>query len=201
MLPNKINATNITWHKEAVTREDRRTLLGVKNKVVWFTGLSGSGKSTLAREVEKGLHQQGVLCYVLDGDNIRHGLNQDLGFSKEERDENIRRIAEVSKLLYEAGVVVLVSFISPYRKMRDFARNLIGEDFVEVFVDCPIEECQKRDVKGLYQKALAGEITGFTGVDDPYEKPENAQITVETSKLSISKAKDKIVSYLLSLNA
>lgn len=176
---------NITWHEGHVSREERNELLGFKNKVVWFTGLSGSGKSTLARELEKRLHEKGVLSYVLDGDNVRHGLNRDLGFSTEDRQENIKRVAEVARLMYDAGVFVIVSFISPFWEDRDFARSLIGDDFVEVFVKCSLEECERRDTKGLYKKARAGEIQNFTGIHQEYEEPENAEIVVESEEKSV----------------
>lgn len=173
---------NLRWHHGHVSKEERNKLLGYKNKVIWFTGLSGSGKSTIARELEKKLFEEGKLCYVMDGDNIRHGLNRDLGFSKKDREENIRRIAEVAKLFYDAGLYVLVSFISPYKKERRFARKLIGKDFVEVYVKCPLEVCEERDPKGLYKKARNGEIKEFTGVTAPYEEPENAEVVVESGE-------------------
>ena len=185
-------ATNVFWNEGKVMKEHRSKLLGYNNKVLWFTGLSGSGKSTIAREVEKKLHGKGILCYVLDGDNIRHGLNKDLGFSVEERDENIRRITEVVKLFYDAGIFVLVSFISPYKEVRNKARECIGEDFVEVFVDCSLEECEKRDVKGLYKKARSGEIKNFTGVNAPYEAPDNPDVEVITDNLSVDESVLKI---------
>ncbi|RMF06220.1 adenylyl-sulfate kinase [Candidatus Woesearchaeota archaeon] len=188
---------NVVWHEGKVTRQMRNELLGYENRVVWFTGLSGSGKSTLAVEVEKKLHEKGILAFILDGDNIRHGLNSDLGFSKEDRKENIRRVAEVAKLFYEAGVYVLVSFISPFRSERDYARKLIGKDFVEVFVSCPLEECMKRDPKGMYEKAKKGLIKEFTGVDSPYEEPLNPEIVVDTSKEEISQSVKKILDCIL----
>ena len=186
-------SSNVVWHENHLNLDDRRELLGKKNKVLWFTGLSGSGKSTLAIEVQKKLHEKGYLTYILDGDNIRHGLNGDLGFSPEDRKENIRRIGEVTKLLYDAGVYVLVCFISPYRKDRKRVRELIGEDFVEIYVKCSLEECEKRDTKGLYKKARVGEIKDFTGISAPYEEPENAEIVVDTSKEDIDKTTVKIV--------
>lgn len=165
-------ATNIVWHAGNVTREDREKINGHKGFTVWFTGLSGSGKSTVAVAVEKALWDRGVRTYILDGDNVRHGLNSNLGFSPEDRTENIRRIGEVAKLFNDAGLVALTAFISPYRADRDKVRALMGAgDFLEVLVDCPVEECEKRDVKGLYAKARAGELKGFTGIDDPYEPP------------------------------
>ncbi len=181
-----MKSPNVEWHEGEISKKDRSELLGFQNKVLWFTGLSGSGKSTIAREVEKKLYEKGILSYVLDGDNIRHGLNKDLAFSPKDREENIRRIAEVAKLFYDAGIFVMVCFISPYRKDRDLARKLIGKEFVEVYVKCPVEECEKRDPKGLYKKARNGEIKDFTGVDAPYEEPENAEIVVDTSTLDIN---------------
>jgi adenylylsulfate kinase len=170
---------NLTKHNFTVSREQRETSGGHKGKVIWFTGLSGSGKSTVANALDEVLHKRGLKTYILDGDNVRMGLNKDLGFSPEDRKENIRRIAETAKLFADAGTIVLTAFISPYREDREFARTIIGEeDFVEVFVDTPLEECEKRDPKGLYKKARAGEIKGFTGIDAPYEKPENPQITL-----------------------
>jgi bifunctional enzyme CysN/CysC len=165
---------NVVWHHGHVGRTDRWNRLGHTGATVWFTGLSGSGKSTVAMEVERALLDAGRPCYVLDGDNIRHGLNGDLGFSAADRDENVRRVAEVARLFADAGVVALVPLVSPYRAARDNARALheaAGVPFLEVFVDTPIELCEQRDPKGLYAKARAGEITGFTGIDDPYEAP------------------------------
>lgn len=188
--------SKVFWHHGHITKEDRNSLLGYKNKVLWFTGLSGSGKSTLAREVEKRLYEQGKLCYVLDGDNIRHGLNSDLGFSPKDRKENIRRIAEVAKLFYDAGLFVLVCFISPYKRDRKYARNLIGKDFVEIYVKCSLEECEKRDPKGLYKKARAGEIKNFTGINAPYEEPEDAEIVVDTTHKEIEESKEILISNL-----
>jgi len=189
-------AKKVTWHAGKVTRADRVRLLGRQNKVLWFTGLSGSGKSTLAVEVEHALHEKGILTFILDGDNVRHGLNKDLGFSKEDREENIRRIAEMTKLFYEAGVFVLVCFISPFRKERQLARKLIGDDFVEIYVKCPLEVCEERDPKGLYSKARSGEIKEFTGISSPYEEPAGPEIVVETSRESISESVRNILSFL-----
>ena len=177
---------NIFWCEGKVKREDRERLLGQKGVVIWFTGLSGSGKSTLAYAVEEKLHKMGYLTYVLDGDNIRHGLNSDLGFSPEDREENIRRVGEVAKLFADAGVIVMTAFISPYRKDRRRARRLMDEGrFVEVYCKCGLEVCERRDPKGLYKKAKAGEIDEFTGVSAPYEEPEKPEIVVETDKQSI----------------
>ena len=168
-----------------------------KGVVIWFTGLSGSGKSTIANQVANGLHQLGKLTYVLDGDNIRHGLNKNLGFSPEDREENIRRIGEVAKLFADAGVITTTAFISPYRKDRDKAREILEDGrFIEVFVDCPLEVCESRDPKGLYKKARAGEIKEFTGIDAPYEVPENAEIVINTNDLDLAASTQKVIDYL-----
>lgn len=186
----------VVWHEGQVSRQDREGFFGQKNKVLWFTGLSGSGKSTVARVLEKLLWEAHRPCYVLDGDNIRHGLNSDLGFSKKDRGENIRRIAEVARLFYDAGLYVLVCFISPYRKERGFARKLIGRDFVEIYVDCPIGICEKRDPKGMYRRARAGKIRDFTGVNDPYEAPKSAELRLDTSKGSPEACAARILEYI-----
>ena len=191
-------ATNITWHETTVTAEDREKLLNQKGCVIWFTGLSGSGKSTLANAVEHVLHQQRHHTYVLDGDNVRHGLNKNLGFSPEDREENIRRIGEVAKLFSDAGTIVMTAFISPYRADRDQARALIAEGrFVEVFVECPLEVCEERDTKGLYKKARAGEIKEFTGISAPYEPPLNPEVKIDTAELSIEACASAVVSALV----
>ncbi len=191
-------ATNITWHEATVTAEDREKLLNQKGCVIWFTGLSGSGKSTLANAVEHVLHQQRHHTYVLDGDNVRHGLNKNLGFSPEDREENIRRIGEVAKLFSDAGTIVMTAFISPYRADRDQARALIDADrFVEVFVDCPLDVCEERDTKGLYKKARAGEIKEFTGISAPYEPPLDPEVTVNTAELSIEESAHAVVAALV----
>lgn len=185
----KIKATNITWHEGHVSRDERQKLLKQKGALIWFTGLSGSGKSTIAYTLEHALVQRGHLCYVLDGDNIRHGLNKNLGFSAEDRQENIRRIAEVGKLFVDAGIITMTSFISPYRADRDAARQTLGNgEFFEIFVDTPIDVCERRDPKGLYKKARAGEIKGFTGIDDPYEAPLKPEMVIDTSKVSPQEA-------------
>lgn len=184
-------------HKHAITKEDRRKLNEHDSFIIWFTGLPSSGKSTLANEVEKKLIERRSRTYILDGDNIRTGLCKDLGFSEEDRAENIRRIGEVSKLFVDAGIIVLSAFVSPYRRDRDIIRELVEDgEFIEVFVDCPVEECEKRDVKGLYKKAREGVIRGFTGIDDPYEEPENAEIVVQTHLNSIEECTDQILKYL-----
>ncbi len=196
-------ATNITWHEGHVTREERAQLLRQKGATLWFTGLSGSGKSTFAFTLEHALVQRGRLAYVLDGDNIRHGLNKNLGFSAADREENIRRIGEVAKLFADSGVITLTSFISPYRKDRDQARKIhqeAGLSFIEIFVDVPIEQCEQRDPKGLYKKAraalAAGKGMGFTGVDDPYEAPLKPELVVHNDKVSPQEAAAQVLAYL-----
>ena len=192
-------ATNITWHQATIDCTAREQLLNQKGCVIWFTGLSGSGKSTLANEVASALHQNQHLTYVLDGDNIRHGLNKNLGFSPEDREENIRRIGEVANLFADAGVITATAFISPYRADREKVRSLLESGrFIEVYVACPVEECEKRDPKGLYKKARAGEIKGFTGIDAPYEAPEEPEIIIDTSVLNLEDSVRKIIGYLQS---
>ncbi|BET24759.1 adenylyl-sulfate kinase [Limnobacter thiooxidans] len=178
-------SSNIRWQAMSINREARETMMQQKGKCIWFTGLSGSGKSTIASAFEQHLFQQGRFTMTLDGDNVRHGLNKDLGFTETDRVENIRRVAEVSKLMVEAGLVVLVSFISPFRAERKMARDLFAPgDFLEVFVDTPLEECERRDVKGLYAKARRGEIKNFTGIDSAYEPPLEPEIRLPTLELS-----------------
>ena len=190
-------ATNITWHPHQVTREDRERLLGQRGVTVWLTGLSGSGKSTIAVAAEEALVSQGHLAYVLDGDNIRHGLNKNLGFSPADRTENIRRIGEVAKLFTETGVIVFTSFISPYRADRDLVRSIHGPGrFVEVHVAASVETCESRDVKGLYKKARAGEIPEFTGISAPYEAPERPELVLDTNRQSVKESVDRLVGYL-----
>lgn len=189
-------STNVVWHKMNVSREDREELLKQKGVVLWFTGLSGSGKSTVASSLEKRLHDMGKLTYTLDGDNVRHGLNSDLGFSDEDRVENIRRIGEISKLFVDAGVITIATFVSPFREDRQKVRDLLGKDFVEIYIDCPIEVCEKRDPKGIYKKARAGEIKHFTGIDSPYESPINPEIVVSTHLNTLDECVDKLVDYL-----
>ena len=190
-------ATNIVWHQGNVTRDDREQINGHKACTVWLTGLSGSGKSTIAVDLEKRLWERGVRAYILDGDNIRHGLNKNLGFSPADRTENIRRIGEVAKLFTEAGVVALTAFISPYRADRDQVRALMAAgDFVEVHVDCPVEVCEQRDVKGLYKKARAGEIKEFTGISAPYEAPTKPELTINTAGQSVEASANQILAYL-----
>ncbi|MGH7896695.1 MAG: adenylyl-sulfate kinase [Candidatus Binatia bacterium] len=184
-------ATNITWHEGEVTREERQRNLGQKGVTIWMTGLSASGKSTIAVALEHVLLQRGKHAYRLDGDNIRHGLNKNLGFSAEDRAENIRRIGEVAKLFADAGLITITSFISPYRADRAVVRKLHDDaklPFIEVYVDCPIDAAEKRDPKGLYKKARAGEIKGFTGIDDPYEAPVEPELVLRTDRLSVAES-------------
>lgn len=194
---NEQKATNITWHEHKVTRAEREALLNQKGVLLWFTGLSASGKSTVANELVHRLHEMGKLTYVLDGDNIRHGLNKNLGFSPEDREENIRRISEVGNLFADAGLVTTTAFISPYRKDRDFARELLGNGrFIEVFVKATIETCEQRDPKGLYKKAKNGEIKEFTGISAPYEEPLNAEIVLEADTMTIEEEVEAVIDYL-----
>jgi adenylylsulfate kinase len=188
---------NIKWHQHQITREDRYKLNKHKSCVIWFTGLSASGKSTLAMELEKRLHQKNIRSYVLDGDNIRQGLNKNLGFSPEDRKENIRRIGEVSKLFVDAGLITITAFISPYRDDRNMVRSLFAPgEFIEVFVDCSLEECERRDPKGLYKKAKLGEIKDFTGISATYEKPLNPEITINTQRLNLEDSIQLLWEYL-----
>jgi adenylylsulfate kinase len=190
-------AENLTWHIGEVDREARAAAHGHRGAVLWFTGLSGSGKSTIGHRVERMLVERGAFAYVLDGDNVRHGLNSDLGFAPEDRVENIRRIGEVARLFADAGGLVLSAFISPYRADRDRVRALMGPgEFIEVFVDTPLETCEARDPKGLYKKARAGEISNFTGLDAPYEVPENPEVHLETANISVDEAAAQVIRYL-----
>ena len=189
--------SNIVWHSHKITKQDRISIKGHKPCIIWFTGLSGSGKSTIANALEERLNKMKIHTYLLDGDNIRHGLNKDLGFSIEDRKENIRRISEVAKLFVDAGLIVITAFISPLRENRNFARSLVEKDeFIEVYVDTPIEICEQRDPKGLYKKARKGEIKEFTGIDSPYEPPENPEIHIKTEDLTIEESVEKIIKYL-----
>ena len=191
-------STNITWHQSEIDQAAREELLKQKGCVIWFTGLSGSGKSTVANQVAAHLHQSGRITYVLDGDNIRHGLNKNLGFSPEDRQENIRRIGEVAKLFADAGLITTTAFISPYRQDRDAVRDIMPPDrFIEVFVDCPLEVCESRDPKGLYKKARAGELKGFTGIDAPYEAPQSPELVVNTNELDIAGCTEQVIAYLM----
>ncbi|WP_156288479.1 adenylyl-sulfate kinase [Oceanobacillus salinisoli] len=190
-------SVNIVWHDSNVTKEDRQSRNNHKSAVLWFTGLSGSGKSTITVTLEKALFDRGIQIYRLDGDNIRHGLNNNLGFSPEDRKENIRRIGEVAKLMVDAGLITLTAFISPYREDRDNVRWILEEnEFIEVYVKASLEACEERDPKGLYQKARAGEIKNFTGIDAPYEEPLQPEITIDTEEQSIEESVDVIISYL-----
>lgn len=194
---DKQKATNVTWHEHKVSREERESFLKQKGAVLWFTGLSASGKSTIANEVSYKLHKMKKFSYVLDGDNVRHGLNKDLGFSPEDREENIRRISEVANLFADAGVIAITAFISPYRKDRDFCRSLVGpRRFIEIFTKASIDTCEKRDPKGLYKKAKTGEIKEFTGISAPYEEPLNAELIIETDKYSIEESADIVMKKL-----
>ena len=196
-------ATNITWHEGHVTREARENLLKQKGATLWFTGLSASGKSTMAFTLEHALVQRGQLAYVLDGDNIRHGLNKNLGFSAADREENIRRIGEVAKLFADTGIITLTAFVSPYRADRDIVRALHDAaklPFVEVFIDTPVDLCEQRDPKGLYKKARAGEIKGFTGVNDPYEPPLKPELTLKTGTCTPQEATLQMLDFLIQRN-
>jgi len=196
-MADKVKATNITWHHADIAKVDREKQNGHKAVVIWFTGLSGSGKSTLAHAVENALFESGCRTFVLDGDNIRHGLNKDLGFSPEDREENIRRIGEVANLFTQAGVIAMTAFISPYRADRDKARAIAGEgNFVEVYVKCALDICEERDTKGLYKKARAGEIEEFTGISAPYEEPDNAEIVIDTGVLSLQESAEAVLAAL-----
>ncbi len=192
-----MKSENVVWHQATVTRERREKLNGHKSFVLWFTGLSGSGKSTVAHAVEERLHQAGCRTFVFDGDNVRHGLCSDLGFSEEDRRENIRRIGEMTRLFVEAGVIAMTAFISPFRAERQWVRALFPEgDFIEVHCDCSLEVCEQRDVKGLYAKARAGLIPNYTGISSPYEAPENPEIRLHTDRESLEESVDKVLAYL-----
>ena len=189
-------ATNVHWHEGDISREHREKLLGHKGATLWFTGLSGSGKSTVAVELEGTLHELGIVCYRLDGDNVRMGINKNLAFSAEDRTENIRRIGEVAKLFVDSGMIALSSFISPYREDRDNVRKLheeAGMEFIEIFVDCSLEAAEERDPKGLYKKARAGEIKNFTGIDDPYEAPSSPEIHLHSDQQSLEEEVEAIM--------
>ena len=190
-------ATNIKWHHGKITKEDRVKLLNQKGATIWLTGLSGSGKSTIAVELEHALIENKHQAYILDGDNIRHGLNKNLGFSPEDRAENIRRIGEVAKLFTEANIITIAAFVSPYREDRDNVRKLLNQgEFVEIYVKCSLEVCETRDTKGLYKKARAGEVKDFTGISAPYEEPLNPELTIDSSKLSVEESAREILNYL-----
>lgn len=197
MTESNSKATNITWHPGEVSREDRKRILGNRGCTMWFTGLSGSGKSTVAVALEKALWDRGICSYILDGDNVRHGLNKDLGFSPEDRTENIRRIGEVANLFTDSGVINLTAFISPYRADRDSVRELMQDgDFIEVYIDCPLEVCESRDVKGLYAKAREGKIPEFTGISAPYEAPNKPEVTLKTGDHSLDECVAQLIAYL-----
>ncbi|MES2883978.1 MAG: adenylyl-sulfate kinase [Pseudomonadota bacterium] len=192
-------ATNVVWHEGEVSRTDRYRMLGQKGVTLWFTGLSGSGKSTVAVALERELIRRGRICYRLDGDNIRLGINKNLGFTAEDRTENIRRISEIAKLFVDTGVIALTSFISPYRADREAARVLhqqAGMEFIEVYVDCPLSEAERRDPKGLYKKARAGEIKNFTGISDPYEAPEKPDLVLKTAEMSLAEEVQALLTLL-----
>lgn len=198
MIMSTDHTKNLYWHDASVTTADRETLIGQKGTLIWFTGLSASGKSSLANATALALHQQNKLTYVLDGDNIRQGLNKNLGFSPEDREENIRRIAELGKLFTDAGIITLTAFISPYQKDRDLARNLVPPDrFIEIYVDASIQTCETRDQKGLYKKARAGEIADFTGITAPYEAPLNPEIHLDTDTLTVEQGRNQIMDFLI----
>ena len=192
-------ATNIyPIFDRMLSRADKESLLGQRGMMLWFTGLSGSGKSTVAIALERELHKRGLLCRILDGDNIRSGINNNLGFSAEDRVENIRRIAEVGRLFVDTGIITIAAFISPNNQLREMAAEIIGKgDFVEVFVSTPLEECERRDVKGLYAKARRGEIKNFTGISAPFEAPENPAIALDTSKLTVEQSVEKLLELIL----
>ena len=190
-------ATNIKWHHGKITKEDRVKLLNQKGATIWLTGLSGSGKSTIAVELEHALIESKHQAYILDGDNIRHGLNKNLVFSPEDRTENIRRIGEVAKLFTEANIITIAAFVSPYREDRDNVRKLLNQgEFIEIYVRCSLEVCETRDTKGLYKKARAGEVKNFTGISAPYEEPLNPELTIDSSRLSVEGSARVILHYL-----
>lgn len=197
-MTKNTGSTNVVWHNATVTRARREAQNGHKSVILWFTGLSGAGKSSLAHAVEERLHLAGCKTFVLDGDNVRHGLCRDLGFSVEDRVENIRRIGEVAKLFLEAGVIAMTAFISPFRSERDAARQLVPQgEFLEIYCRCSLDVCEDRDVKGLYKKARAGEIKNFTGISSPYEEPINPELVVDTGSQSIDKSVDDVIAMLV----
>ena len=193
-----MDKNHVVWHDVYVKRENRNRLNNHKSGLLWFTGLSASGKSTVAHSVEKKLFERGFRTYVLDGDNVRHGINSNLGFSREDRKENLRRIAEISKLFVDAGILVLAAFISPYKADREYIRKQFeGDNFLEIYVKCSIEECEKRDPKGQYKKARAGIIKNYTGVSAPYEEPENPDLILDTEKKPLEESVDAVIDLLL----
>jgi adenylylsulfate kinase len=188
---------NVFWQHDEVSREERERLNGHKSAVLWFTGLSGAGKSTLARAVSRFLYRQGCHAVALDGDNVRHGLNADLGFSREDREENLRRVAEVARLFVESGQIVLCAFISPFKSDREQARKLFAQhEFIEIFCSAHLHVCENRDIKGLYKKARAGKINEFTGISSPYERPDNCELSLDTGAMSVEECVGKVVDYL-----
>ena len=190
-------SSNVVWHHATVTRERREALNGHRSVMLWFTGLSGAGKSSLAHAVEEQLYQKGCRTFVFDGDNVRHGLCSDLGFSAEDRVENIRRVGEMGKLFLEAGTIALTAFISPFRSDREKVRSLVPHgEFLEIYCHCPLEICEERDVKGLYKRARAGEIKNFTGISSPYEEPENPELVVDTGRLTLEESAEKVIGLL-----
>ena len=199
MSSTEDTSSNIFWHRPTVTRQRREQQNGHKSAIIWFTGLSGSGKSTLAHAVEERLHQLNCRTFVFDGDNVRHGLCGDLGFSEEDRSENIRRVGQMAKLFVESGVIALTAFISPFVVDRQRVRMMVDnqEDFLEVYCDCPLDVCEDRDVKGLYQRARKGEISDFTGISSPYEVPQDAQLVVRTSENDVNTCVDQVISMLV----
>ena len=197
MNDTKITNQNTRWHEPTIKREHREELNEHKGKILWFTGLSGAGKSTLAHALEEQLHDYGARTYVLDGDNVRKGLCKDLGFSEEDRIENIRRIGEMSRIMMDAGLIVMTAFISPFRRDRRIVRELVEEgDFLEIFCDTPLSICESRDIKGLYKKARAGEIPEFTGISSPYEIPEQPELIVESGSSTVEDCVDEIINFL-----
>jgi len=192
-----MKSTHVIWHESDVMKQDRQQLKGHKSAIIWFTGLSGSGKSTISVALEALLYEKGIHTYRLDGDNIRHGLNRNLGFSQADRTENIRRIGEVSKLMVDAGLLTLTAFISPYEEDRDQVRQIVEPDeFIEIYVKASLETCEERDPKGLYKKARLGEIKNFTGIDAPYEEPKDPELVIDTDQLNIEEAVESILTYL-----
>jgi adenylylsulfate kinase len=197
-IPKDQKSTDVVWHHATVTRDRRQAQNNHKSVILWFTGLSGAGKSTLAHCVEEALHQRNCRTFVLDGDNVRHGLCGDLGFSNEDRNENIRRISEVAKLMMEAGVITLTAFISPFRQERENARQIFPHgEFLEIYCKCPLEVCEQRDVKGLYKKAREGKIKDFTGISSPYEEPRKPELVVETAQRSLEECADQVLDMLV----
>jgi len=192
-----MDLNNVIWHNGFVNQDDRNNLNNHKSGVLWFTGLSASGKSTIAHNVEKKLYTQSIRTYVLDGDNVRHGINSNLGFSRDDRKENLRRVVELSKLFVDAGILVLAAFISPYREDRAYVRSqLEGNNFLEIYIKCSVEECENRDPKGQYKKARAGIIKEYTGISSPFEEPENPDLVIDTNKINVEESVQKVIELL-----